>query len=129
MYCGDNQGTDVDHHEPLALAPYRTFDWLNHLLACSVCNSHFKRDGFPRADDGTPLLLDPTADEPLDHLALSLSVGWYAPRTERGRVTIETLGLKPGRAEPGAPGGVPAHGCAAAAVAGSARRRRRAEDT
>lgn len=35
MYCGDNQGTDIDHFEPLARNPLRTFDWLNHLLACS----------------------------------------------------------------------------------------------
>jgi hypothetical protein len=35
MYCGDNLGTDIDHFEPIASAPIRTFEWLNHLLACS----------------------------------------------------------------------------------------------
>lgn len=54
MYCGDNQGTDVDHFEPLSLAPLRTFDWPNHLLACSLCNSHYKRHLFPCDEDGRP---------------------------------------------------------------------------
>ena len=35
MYCGDNLGTDIDHFEPISRAPIRTFEWLNHLLACS----------------------------------------------------------------------------------------------
>jgi hypothetical protein len=93
MYCGDNQGSDVDHFEPLARNPLRTFDWLNHLLACSICNSHFKRDRFPTAADGSPLLIDPTVDDPLDHLRLSLSAGAYHPMTDRGAATIEVCGL------------------------------------
>ena len=47
MYCGEI-GTDIEHFEPVARNPLRTFDWLNHLLACSTCNSH-KRDQFPSA--------------------------------------------------------------------------------
>lgn len=93
MYCGDNQGSDVDHFEPLSRNPLRTFDWLNHLLACSICNSHFKRDRYPLAEDGTPLLIDPTVDDPLDHLRLSLTAGAYHPVTERGAATIEVCGL------------------------------------
>jgi hypothetical protein len=93
MYCGDNQGSDVDHFEPLSRNPARTFDWLNHLLACSICNSHFKRDQFPLAEDGTPLLLDPTIDDPLEHLRLSLTAGAYAPLTARGAATIDVCGL------------------------------------
>jgi len=93
MYCGDNQGSDVDHFEPLSRNPLRTFDWLNHLLACSICNSHFKRDRFPTAADGTPLLIDPTAEDPFDHLRLSLSTGAYVALTPRGAATIEICGL------------------------------------
>lgn len=26
MYCGDSQGTDIDHFEPKSLAPLRTFE-------------------------------------------------------------------------------------------------------
>ncbi|XVU21584.1 HNH endonuclease [Actinoplanes sp. CA-054009] len=93
MYCGDSFGTDIDHYEPLARTPLRAFDWLNHLLACSHCNSHDKRDRFPLDEHGRPLLIDPSAEDPFDHLALSLSVGEYRHLTEKGRRTIEICGL------------------------------------
>lgn len=93
MYCGDSFGTDIDHHEPLARNPLRTFDWLNHLLACAHCNSHHKRELFPTDLSGNPLLIDPTAEDPFDHLVLALSAGEYAPLTDKGRETIEVCGL------------------------------------
>ncbi|WP_026424365.1 HNH endonuclease [Actinokineospora inagensis] len=93
MYCGDNQGTDIDHFSPVALTPLLTFVWSNHLLACSVCNSHHKRDQFPRDARGRPLLLDPTVDDPFEHLALSLTLGRYRALTERGEVTEQVCGL------------------------------------
>ncbi|MFD7504836.1 hypothetical protein [Streptomyces sp. NPDC059850] len=58
-------------------APRRVFDWYNHLLGCSFCNSHAKGGLFPRDEDGAPLLIDPTADEPVHHLRLSLTSGEY----------------------------------------------------
>lgn len=93
MYCGDNEGTDIDHYNPVARAPHLTFVWPNHLLACATCNSHHKRDRFPLSPRGTPLLLDPTQDDPFDHLALSLTVGSYLGLTERGNATIELCSL------------------------------------
>jgi hypothetical protein len=93
MYCGDSQGTDIDHFEPLSRNPLRTFDWLNHLLACSTCNSNLKRDRFPLDAKGKPLLIDPTTEDPFDHLLLTPSLGVYHPRTEKGRATIEVCGL------------------------------------
>ncbi|GAA2698034.1 hypothetical protein [Actinoplanes palleronii] len=93
MYCGDSFGTDIDHHEPLTRNPLRTFDWLNHLLACSHCNSHHKRELFPVDEHGQPLLIDPTAEDPFEHLTLSLSAGEYRALTEKGRHTIEVFGL------------------------------------
>lgn len=93
MYCGDGLGTDIDHFEPLAEAPSRAFDWPNHLLACSHCNSHQKRELFPRDEDGAPLLVDPTAEDPYEHLELVLSTGVYEALTRRGDITIEVFGL------------------------------------
>jgi len=93
MFCGDSEGTAVDHFEPVAHAPLRTFDWLNHLLACSKCNSDYKRDRFPRSADGEPLLIDPTSDDPADHLHLVLAVGEYRGLTPRGEATIDVLEL------------------------------------
>jgi hypothetical protein len=93
MYCGDSQGTDIDHFEPKSLTPLRTFDWLNHLLACSFCNSNQKRNRFPTTVEGTPLLVDPTAEDPLDHLRLVLLLGTYRGLTDRGRACIDVFGL------------------------------------
>ena len=93
MYCGDSEGTSVDHFEPIARNPFRTFDWLNHLLACSFCNSNQKGSRFPVDTAGTPLLIDPSVEDPFDHLALSLAVGEYRPRTPKGTATIDVLGL------------------------------------
>lgn len=93
MYCGDSEGTSVDHFEPIMRNPLRTFDWLNHLLACSFCNSNQKGSRFPVDEQGLPLLVDPTVDDPFDHLVLSLSVGEYRARTAKGASTIDVLGL------------------------------------
>jgi len=93
MYCGDSEGTSVDHFEPIARNPLRTFDWLNHLLACSFCNSNQKGSRFPVDEAGSPLLIDPSLEDPFEHLALSLSVGEYRARTPKGTATIDVLGL------------------------------------
>ncbi|TKA12048.1 HNH endonuclease [Actinacidiphila oryziradicis] len=93
MYCGDNQGTDIDHFEPVRINPLRTFDWHNHLLACSLCNSHLKRDLFPISCDGTPLLIDPSSEDPAAHLHLSLAAGAYVKLSDRGEATIKVFGL------------------------------------
>jgi hypothetical protein len=93
MYCGDSEGTSVDHFEPIARNPVRTFDWLNHLLACSHCNSNQKGSRFPIDEAGQPLLIDPTIEDPFDHLVLSLTIGEYRARTRKGTETIAVLGL------------------------------------
>ncbi|GAA2751019.1 MULTISPECIES: HNH endonuclease [Kitasatospora] len=94
MYCGDNLGTDIDHFEPIALAPLRTFDWQNHLLACAHCNSNQKRDRFPRDPvTGEHLLVDPSREDPADHLRLYLDSGEYDPLTAKGEATIDVFGL------------------------------------
>jgi uncharacterized protein (TIGR02646 family) len=93
MYCCDSRGTDIDHFEPIAQNPQRTFDWYNHMLACSSCNSNAKRDQFPRDEHGTSLLIDPSAEDPFDHLSLTFATGRYKPESNRGRVTIEVFDL------------------------------------
>jgi uncharacterized protein (TIGR02646 family) len=93
MYCGDNLGTDIDHFEPIALRPARTFDWFNHLLACSHCNSNYKRDRFPRDVGGRPLLIDPSREDPGRHVTLTLITGEFRPLTPQGQATIDVFGL------------------------------------
>lgn len=93
MYCEDSQGTDIEHFHPKATYPEKAFEWANYLLACSHCNSNEKRDQFPLAADGEPLLIDPTREDPLDHLALSPRTGKYQPRGPKGQPSIGVFGL------------------------------------
>lgn len=93
MYCEDSLGTDIDHFQPIATAPLRAFDWPNHLLACSHCNSNQKRDAYPRDADGNCLLVDPSAEDPSDHLTLLLASGTYLARTPKGEETIRVFAL------------------------------------
>jgi uncharacterized protein (TIGR02646 family) len=101
MYCGDNRGTDIDHFEPISISPRRTFEWQNHLLACSSCNSNAKRDSFPCDSDGKSLLINPAIDEPSDHIELSFSQGKYEGVTLKGQVTIDVFQLNRGDLEMG----------------------------
>ncbi|WP_330242230.1 HNH endonuclease [Streptomyces sp. NBC_00525] len=93
MYCGDSQGTDIDHFKPIVEDPLSAFVWTNHLLACSHCNSNEKRDRYPCSASGECLLVDPCAEDPWDHLVLTLSTGEYAGVTPKGWATIEVFGL------------------------------------
>lgn len=93
MFCGDNEGSDIDHFDPLSRTPLRTFDWLNHLLSCSICNSHQKRDQFPVDSSGNPLLIDPTKEDPFDHLVLTLTLGEYQAVSEKGQKTLDVCKL------------------------------------
>ena len=94
MYCLDSQGTDIDHFQPKSLAPLRTFDWLNHLLACSYCNSNVKREAYPCDEEsGECLLLDPSTDDPAVHLALLPASGVYEGLTAKGWESIAVFDL------------------------------------
>ncbi|WP_327284644.1 hypothetical protein [Streptomyces sp. NBC_01205] len=94
MYCLDSLGTDIDHFEPLSRAPMRTFCWHNHLLACSRCNSNFKREDYPCDEDTKEcLLIDPSTDDPGDHLELLLAAGTYEKKTRKGEESIRVFGL------------------------------------
>ncbi len=92
MYCEDSQGTDIDHFWPRAAYPLRAFLWENYLLACSTCNSNFKRSQFPLDQNGEPLLINPTAEDPLEHLVLAQE-GKFLPLTPKGESSVEVFGL------------------------------------
>lgn len=91
MYCEHNEAKQIDHFEPRKVAPQRTFDWANLLLACDVCNSNTKRTQHTRADG--VVLLDPTADDPSAHLELRPLDGALDACTERGAWTIQVFQL------------------------------------
>jgi hypothetical protein len=95
MYCDDSRGTDIDHFKPLEKEPLWAFTWLNHLLACSFCNSNQKRHQYPVDANGVCLLVDPTTEDPADHLVLLLAAGEYVPvaGSVKGQETIDVFGL------------------------------------
>lgn len=92
MYCEDSSGIAIEHFWPKSSYPHRAFDWLNYLIICTLCNSN-KRDQFPLDDAGRPLLLDPTDEDPLDHMALSPATGMLLALSPKGEVTIEIIDL------------------------------------
>jgi uncharacterized protein (TIGR02646 family) len=94
MYCEHNEGTDIEHFWPKSSYPGRAFEWLNYLLACARCNSNFKRAQFPLDEaTGQPLLIDPTVDDPRDHIALDPVTGSYGALTPKGEASIRIFGL------------------------------------
>jgi uncharacterized protein (TIGR02646 family) len=99
MYCLDSHGTDIEHFWPKAPYPQRMFQWPNLLLCCAECG-RFKGDQFP-LDDGAPLLIDPTAENPWDHLDFDPTTGNIVARFEidhadwssKGQATVDLLQL------------------------------------
>ena len=79
------------------------YTWNNLLWSCKVCNASHKKNLFPLEDPAardcagriianeSPLLIDPSACDPRDHIRFKLdkAVGI----THRGRITIDALGL------------------------------------
>ena len=99
MYCGDSHGTDIEHFWPKQPHPERMFRWLNMLLCCTECG-RFKGEDFPLVN-GSPLLLDPTADDPWQFLDFDPATGNIVARfdlaandwTAKGTKTVEALHL------------------------------------
>ncbi|MCP4153011.1 MAG: hypothetical protein GY757_35085 [bacterium] len=93
MYCEDSAGTDIEHFKPKSTYPLSAFDWENYLIACSACNSNYKRTQFPLDEQRQPLLIDPTKEDPSLHIALSPSTGRYVNITDKGMESIRVYGL------------------------------------
>lgn len=109
---------DVEHYRPkgrvrqdrssAALKPgyfWLAYTWENLYWCCQICNRSHKRDYFPLKNpakrarshtdclaDELPRILDPGGPEdPVEHIDFHYEVA--VPLTERGRATIEVLGL------------------------------------
>lgn len=93
MYCENSEGTDVEHFRPRSSYPESTYDWENLLWACATCNSNHKRTRFPCDTAGEPLLINPTAEDPREHVALLPRSGQLEPLTPKGKHSIDVFGL------------------------------------
>lgn len=86
MYCQDSRGVNIEHFWPKSAFPQRTFQWDNLILACSGCDIR-KGTRFPLDESGEPLLIDPTAEDPWDHLYFDARTGIVTARfLDDGRV-------------------------------------------
>jgi uncharacterized protein (TIGR02646 family) len=82
MYCMDSHGSDIEHFWPKTPYPERMFRWLNLLLCCTECG-RFKGDRFPLSSAGLPLLVDPTVEDPWEHLDFDPDMGLVVARFEQ----------------------------------------------
>ena len=81
----------IEHYRPKGDKRFvhLMFRWDNWLLSCSVCNTS-KGDRFPECE-GLPCLIDPTREEPSEHLEF---VGVQAAsKTVRGDETVRLVNL------------------------------------
>jgi uncharacterized protein (TIGR02646 family) len=99
MYCVDSHGCDIEHFRPKGRFPTHAFQWPNLLLCCTECG-RFKGVQFP-TEDGQPLLIDPTAEDPWQHLDFDPDTGDLTARfdvqaydwSRKGAKTVEVLRL------------------------------------
>lgn len=99
MYCHDSHGTDIEHFWPKNPYADRMYVWDNMLLCCTECG-RLKGDRFP-LEEGNPLIIDPTTEDPWDHLDFDPVTGIISPRfivenndySRKGEATIQALHL------------------------------------
>ena len=99
MYCVDSHGSDIDHFRPKTRYPSFAYRWKNMLLCCTECG-RFKGGQFPLAGR-RPLLIDPTAEDPWQHLDFDPDTGVLTARFDlgtngwsaKGAKTVEVLRL------------------------------------
>jgi uncharacterized protein (TIGR02646 family) len=100
MYCVDSNGSDIEHFWPKSMYPARAFVWSNMLLCCTECG-RFKGAQFPMSQTGEPLLVDPSAEDPWDHLDFDPDTGNLTARYDvasdapsvKGECTVRVLQL------------------------------------
>ena len=93
-YCESSIGVvsygHIEHFRPKGRYPKLTFSWNNLLLSCDICNDqNHKGEKFPTRSSGGPLL-DPTKDDPTDHLNFR-----YDPISKTGRIQIPSATIGP----------------------------------
>jgi hypothetical protein len=98
MYCVDSAGSDIEHFWPKTKHSDRMYAWTNLLIACAPCG-RFKGKQFPRAADGSPLLIDPSSEDPWAFLDFNPETGNLNARyllslsifSDKGEATVSVL--------------------------------------
>lgn len=76
LYCEHDRGSQIDHFAPRSIDASRAIEWSNFVWSCGPCNN-------AKLASPTTNLIDPSADDPLEHLQLNRT-GAFAPVTPRG---------------------------------------------
>lgn len=92
MYCMDSHGSDIEHFRPKNSFPERMFRWRNLLLCCTECG-RMKGTQFPR-QGVSPLLIDPTKEEPWNHLDFDPVTGNITATFDAGSATFSPKGTQ-----------------------------------
>lgn len=91
-YCLDSNGSDVEHFWPKARYPKKMFMWKNLLLCCTECG-RLKGDQFPM-QARKPLLIDPTREQPWNHLGFDPVTGIISARYDPSASSFDRKGSK-----------------------------------
>ncbi|MGE3821821.1 MAG: retron system putative HNH endonuclease [Isosphaeraceae bacterium] len=83
-YCENVAAKDVEHFQPKTTYPVRMFAWDNFLRGCKNCNNA-KVDRFPVDEFSERLLIDPSADDPLDYFVWDTMTGMTGVNPAPGR--------------------------------------------
>ncbi len=96
VYCCDSRSADVDHFVPIAADFHVALTWTNFILVCPECNRK-KSARFPLDAQGSPLLLDPTLEDPWEYLILDTKTGYLSARflendfDPKGEATVDVI--------------------------------------
>lgn len=93
-YCEQVAAKDIEHFYPKSRFPAKAYTYANFLWACKNCNTE-KMAVFPLDSAGKAILLNPTADEPLDYIRWDELSGKIIPHPDpiRGRRATQTRDL------------------------------------
>ncbi len=94
MYCVDSHGSDIEHFWPKAVCAHRAFEWPNMFLCCTECG-RLKGDRLPLLPGGQPALVDPSAEDPWEHLDFDPDTGNVTARYD-----TRTASPRPGELAP-----------------------------
>ena len=118
----ENSDMDVDHYLPSGTFPYLAYCWNNLLASCKYCNQNVKADCAPKSLDGKKIveafladnyahdylyhktsllmkiagnnrLIEPSFDNPEEHLEFNPEFFFYEAKTNLGQVTISKFFL------------------------------------
>ncbi|MFK5970811.1 MAG: HNH endonuclease [Candidatus Marithrix sp.] len=118
VYCGtkiDDATMDVDHYLPSSLFPYLAYCWDNLVSSCKKCNQNIKSDFSPASLTEKKIvedilsdkfeydlvydkqqllksindrLIEPTFDDPEEHLEFNPEFYLYESKTKIGKLTV-----------------------------------------